>query len=186
MLGKPGPRGDDVAQVNVAMVAVVQMVEGLAVARRAAIVDRVDGIAMVDEMLDRGAVAAPALAAWAAMDIDDRRHRMGRTPPRADGRGCRARRARHRNGSGRRCRRPAAFSSIAGLSARVSRRAWPVARSATKMSAGEVSEATVKAIIELVAVEADAAEIALGHAAQHHRLARARVGDGQPGRARRR
>jgi hypothetical protein len=38
-------------------------------------------------------------------------------------------------------------SSIAGLSARVSRRAWPVRRSATKMSAGEVSEATVKAII---------------------------------------
>ena len=53
------------------MLLVVQVEESLAVARAAPVVDRVDGVAMVHEVLDGGVVAQSALPTGAAMDPDD-------------------------------------------------------------------------------------------------------------------
>ena len=50
------------------MLAVVHGVEGLAVAAAAPVVDREDGVAMVDQVLGEAAVAQPRLAAGAAVD----------------------------------------------------------------------------------------------------------------------
>ena len=51
---KPVTRGHDIAQVFLAVAAVIHMVEGLAITGRAPVVGCVDRIAVIDEVLDHG------------------------------------------------------------------------------------------------------------------------------------
>ncbi len=58
------------------MTLVVHVIEGLAVARGAAVVGPEDGVAVVDEMLDQRPVAGTGLSTRSAMDQNQPRHRV--------------------------------------------------------------------------------------------------------------
>ncbi len=60
------------------MYPIVHVVERLAVAGAAAVVDRVDGVAVVDQVLDQVVVADARLAARSAVHPDQRRHLVAR------------------------------------------------------------------------------------------------------------
>jgi hypothetical protein len=57
-----------VFQVNIAMFAIVQVIKGLAIAGATAIVDGVDGIAVVDQILNQCRIANPTLAPWTTVN----------------------------------------------------------------------------------------------------------------------
>src|SRR3546814_14366022 len=71
-------RVDDVLQVHFAVLPVVHVEEGLAVAGRAAVVGREHRVAVVHQVLDGGGVAGAALAARAAVHPYQRRHLVAR------------------------------------------------------------------------------------------------------------
>src|SRR3546814_17914231 len=71
-------RVDDVLQVHFAVLPVVHVAEGLAVAGRAAVVGREPRVAVVHQVLDGGGVAAAALAARATVHPYQRRHLVAR------------------------------------------------------------------------------------------------------------
>mmetsp|Transcript_61330 Transcript_61330/g.144966 ORF Transcript_61330/g.144966 Transcript_61330/m.144966 type:complete len:401 (+) Transcript_61330:1400-2602(+) len=72
--GQEGLGLDAIPQRLAAMLAVIGREEALAIARAAAVVDAQHRVAVVDEILHQGRVAAHRLAARAAMDPDDGRH----------------------------------------------------------------------------------------------------------------
>ena len=94
---EPGARPHAVLQVDLAVLLVVHVEEGLAVAGRAPVVHAEDDVALVHQVLDVGPVGAPRLAARPAVHPDHRRRRVvGRCPvrPPQDGRDLQAVEAR--------------------------------------------------------------------------------------------
>ena len=75
LVAQPLAAGDDIPEVRLAVGPVVHVEEGLAVTGRAPVVGRQHRIAVVHQMLDHGRIAAPRLAAGAAVDQDDGRDR---------------------------------------------------------------------------------------------------------------
>src|SRR5690606_33153493 len=65
--GQPVFAGDAVLEILVPVIAVIHLIEGLAVPAAAAIVDGEDGIPLVDEILDQGEVAGAGLSAGTAV-----------------------------------------------------------------------------------------------------------------------
>ena len=65
---------DDVVEIDLAMLLVIHVVEGLAVAGRAAVVHAQHGDAVVGEVLVHRRIALAVLSAGAAMDVDDGGH----------------------------------------------------------------------------------------------------------------
>jgi hypothetical protein len=97
---------DDVLEIHVAVLAVVQVKERLAVAARAAVVGGEHAVAVIHQMLNRRRVAAPALAARSAVHPHEHRHLVSRGSIRAAGRECPGSSGRRSSDSARPWSRP--------------------------------------------------------------------------------